>query len=160
MIKNKDIEVLFKWGKNNFSSKHILIGSSGYWNKNVMMNPVKFSKGKIKKSITNKDVINALSDPNIITSFFVLVEPHSISLPHIDPPVYKERIKRIQIPLSVPKGEETFMIYKGEKFYWKEGVAQVFDVMNNLHEAQNLTDFPLKFLMLDVKFDCAVEFDQ
>lgn len=157
MISQRDLNTLFNWGKNNFSSKHILLGSSGYWNKNVMMDPVKISNGKVRKSIVSEEVFNILSNPEILTSFFVSVEPESISLPHTDPPIYKEKTKRIQIPLEVPKGKETFIIYENEKFYWEEGVSIIFDVMSNLHEAQNLTEFPLKFLMLDIKFDCEVQ---
>lgn len=157
MISSKDIKILFDWGKINFSSKHVLLGSSGYWNKDVMMDPVKTSKGTIRKSIMSEEVFQIFSKSDIITSFFVLVEPNSISLPHIDPPIYSEKTKRIQIPLSVPEGKETFMIYENEKFYWEEGVPKVFDVMSKVHEAQNLTDFPLKFLMLDVKHDTIIE---
>lgn len=158
MILKTDLKILYYWAKEiNFSTKNILLGSSKYWNKNVWMYPVKISKGKLRTSIMTEEVSQILSNTDIITAFFILIQPHSIALPHVDPKIYKERTKRIQIPLSVPSGKETFMKYKDEKIYWEEGIPQIADVMTNVHEAQNLTDFPLKFLMLDVKFESVIE---
>jgi len=158
MISKNDLTILYNWAKEiNFSTKNKLLGSSGYWNKDVCGQSVKISKGQMRESIMTKEVLQVFSNTDIITGFFILIQPQSICLPHLDPKVYKQKTKRIQIPLSVPSGKNTFMIYKGKKIYWEEGTPQIADVMTNIHEAQNLTDFPLKFLLLDVNFDCYVE---
>jgi hypothetical protein len=77
--------------------------------------------------------------------------------PHRDPNLYREPYKRIQIPLEIPDGELCYMIWKGKKVFWKEGQFQVYEVMDVIHEGYNYSDFPMKFLFLDVKKDTEVE---
>jgi hypothetical protein len=49
------------------------------------------------------------------------------------------------------------MIWKGKKIYWQEGAYQCFNVMHHYHEGGNLSDKPMKFLMLDVKISAEIE---
>ena len=49
------------------------------------------------------------------------------------------------------------MIWKGEKVYWENGVVQVFEVMDNVHQAFNLSNNIMEFLFLDVKMDTEIE---
>ena len=49
------------------------------------------------------------------------------------------------------------MIWKGENVYWEDCVTQVFDVMDNIHQAFNNSDETMEFLFLDVKMDTEVE---
>ena len=44
-----------------------------------------------------------------------------------------------------------------EKIYWEGGVTQVFPVMDYVHEGHNLSDKPMDFIFLDVKYDTEVE---
>ena len=43
--------------------------------------------------------------------------------------------------------------------YWKEGEAQVWKVMDHIHEGVNKSDKPAKFLFMDVKMETEVEID-
>ena len=45
---------------------------------------------------------------------------------------------------------------KDGKVTWEEGVPQVCDVMNHLHEAFNKSDKPMDILFVDVKHDTEV----
>ena len=45
---------------------------------------------------------------------------------------------------------------KDGKVTWEEGVPQVCDVMNHLHEAFNKSDKPMEILFVDVKHDTEV----
>ena len=49
------------------------------------------------------------------------------------------------------------MVWKGKKIYWENGVVQVFKVMDNVHQAFNLSDKTMEFLFLDVKMDTEIE---
>ena len=49
------------------------------------------------------------------------------------------------------------MIWNGEKIYWENGVVQVFEVMDNVHQAFNKSDKTMEFLFLDVKMDTEIE---
>ena len=46
-----------------------------------------------------------------------------------------------------------------QKIYWKEGEAQVWKVMDHIHEGINKSDKPAKFLFMDVKMETEVEID-
>ena len=49
------------------------------------------------------------------------------------------------------------MIWKEEKIYWNEGEPQLFEVMDYIHEGYNLSDEPMKFLVVDVKKEAQVQ---
>ena len=49
------------------------------------------------------------------------------------------------------------MIWDGRKVTWREGVHQVFPVMDVKHEGYNLSTKSMKFVMIDVKIDTIVE---
>ena len=64
----------------------------------------------------------------------------------------------IKIQMFIVKVTKDFyMIWKGENVYWENGVTQVFDVMDNIHQAFNNSDETMEFLFLDVKMDTEVE---
>ena len=42
------------------------------------------------------------------------------------------------------------MIWKGEKVFWEEGVPQIYDVMDNIHEGYNYSDDDMLFLFVDI----------
>ena len=50
-----------------------------------------------------------------------------------------------------------YMIWKDKKIYWEDGVTQVFEVMDNIHQAFNKSDKTMEFLFLDVKMNTEVE---
>ena len=45
----------------------------------------------------------------------------------------------------------------GKKYYWTEGEAQCWDVMNHIHEGANESNKPAKFLFMDIKVETEVE---
>ena len=49
------------------------------------------------------------------------------------------------------------MLWRGEKIYWENGVTQVFEVMDNVHQAFNDSNKTMEFLFLDVKMNTEVE---
>ena len=49
------------------------------------------------------------------------------------------------------------MMWKDRKIYWENGVTQVFEVMDNIHQAFNNSDKTMEFLFLDVKISTKVE---
>ena len=49
------------------------------------------------------------------------------------------------------------MIWDGMKVTWKEGVHQVFPVMDTIHEGYNLSTKSMDFVMIDVKMNTQVE---
>jgi len=65
--------------------------------------------------------------------------------------------KRIQIPLEIPDQEKCYMIWQGQKVFWQEGIPQIYEVMDYVHEGANLSDAPMKFLFLDVKKETVVD---
>ena len=42
------------------------------------------------------------------------------------------------------------MIWKGEKVTWEEGVPQIYDVMDHVHEGYNYSDDDMLFLFVDI----------
>ena len=76
-------------------------------------------------------------------------EPGTELGPHKDPPVYGIHYRRIQIPLYIPSND-CYMIWKGEKVFWEEGVPQIYDVMDHVHEGYNYSDDDMLFLFVDI----------
>ena len=42
------------------------------------------------------------------------------------------------------------MIWRGEKVFWEEGVPQLYDVMDEVHEGYNYSDDDMLFLFVDI----------
>ena len=61
----------------------------------------------------------------------------------------------MEIPLNVTR--DFYMMWKNRKIYWENGVTQVFEVMDNIHQAFNNSDKTMEFLFLDVKISTKVE---
>jgi len=52
------------------------------------------------------------------------------------------------------------MIWKGKEVHWTEGVPEVFEVMDVIHEGYNYSESSMVFLFLDVKKDAIVHNDK
>ena len=100
-------------------------------------------------------VYNIMKNDEILYAVYSRFAGGTILTPHKDPDVYSDRYKRVQIPLNVTK--DFYMIWNGEKIYWENGVVQVFEVMDNVHQAFNKSDKTMEFLFLDVKMDTEIE---
>jgi aspartyl/asparaginyl beta-hydroxylase (cupin superfamily) len=77
--------------------------------------------------------------------------------PHKDPNIYREPYKRIQIPVRIPDKDKCYMIWKDKKVTWEEGVPQVFEVMDYIHEGYNFSDSPMEFLFVDIRKESQME---
>ena len=160
MIEKNDLNILFEWAKSNSFTLKTAPVSNGY-----SSIPVKFCwfKKSIKNTIIRKNAIKnveikkILENEDILFSMFVVFDSGTKLGPHKDPNVYSEPYKRIQIPVEIPDKDKCYMIWKGEKVTWEEGVPQVFEVMDCVHEGYNCSDKPMTFLFVDVKKDTIAE---
>ena len=112
----------------------------------------------IRKKLMTDRIYEIYKNDDILNSNYVIFAGGTILKPHIDPDIYSERYKRIQIPIKVPFG--CYMEWtniKDGKTIWEEGQPQVCDVMHHIHQAFNPSNDTLEFLFLDVKMDTEVE---
>ena len=103
----------------------------------------------------NDEIYEIYKNDEILNSNYAIFAGGTILKPHIDPDIYTERYKRIQIPMKVPEG--SYMLWGKEKIIWKEGEPQCYPVMDYVHQASNPSNKPIEFLFLDVKMDTVVE---
>ena len=131
----------------------------GYCNKDVYISWLK-GVGKqvtIRKKLMTDEIFNIFSNEDILYATHSCFSEGTILNPHRDPPVYRERYKRIQLPMLIPDKVHCFMIWDGRKVTWEEGVHQVYPVMDVIHEGYNLSTNAMEFVMIDVKLDTIVE---
>ena len=154
MIQKNNLNILFEWAKNFEFPLRCGPTADGY-----SSTPIKFCWLKknrrnsiIRKSvIKNQEIERILENEDILFSMFVVFDAGTELNPHKDPNIYSEPYKRIQIPVEIPDKDKCYMIWKGKKITWEEGVPQVFEVMDYVHEGYNLSDKPMKFLFIDIK---------
>jgi aspartyl/asparaginyl beta-hydroxylase (cupin superfamily) len=159
MITKNDIQTLYKWAKATEFPLKKSPTSKGYVNKDIYISWLK-GVGKtitIRKKLMTDEVYKIFQNDEILYATYSLFVGGTILNPHRDPNVYREHYKRIQIPLSIPDKEKCYMTWQGKRIYWEEGVAQVYPVMDYLHDGGNISENPMEFLMIDVKKSCMVE---
>ena len=131
--------------------------SPNYSNKKIYICQFKFVRKSmnIRKKLMTDEIYEIFKNDEILNSNYAIFAGGTILKPHIDPDIYTERYKRIQIPMKVPEG--SYMLWGKEKIIWKEGEPQCYLVMDYVHQASNPSDKPIEFLFLDVKMDTEVE---
>ena len=157
MITRKNLDDLYNWAlKGNFPMKGNPT-SPNYSNKKIYICQFKFVRKSmnIRKKLMNDKIYEIYKNDEILNSNYAIFAGGTILKPHIDPDIYTERYKRIQIPMKVPEG--SYMLWGKEKIIWKEGEPQCYPVMDYVHQASNPSDKPIEFLFLDVKMDTVVE---
>ena len=157
MITRKNLDDLYNWALNgNFPMKGNPT-SPNYSNKKIYICQFKFVRKSmnIRKKLMNDKIYEIYKNDEILNSNYAIFAGGTILKPHIDPDIYTERYKRIQIPMKVPEG--SYMLWGKEKIIWKEGEPQCYPVMDYVHQASNPSDKPIEFLFLDVKMDTEVE---
>ena len=157
MISRKNLDDLYNWAlKGNFPMKGNPT-SPNYSNKKIYICQFKFVRKSmnIRKKLMNDKIYEIYKNDEILNSNYAIFAGGTILKPHIDPDIYTERYKRIQIPMKVPEG--SYMLWGKEKIMWKEGEPQCYPVMDYVHQASNPSDKPIEFLFLDVKMDTEVE---
>ena len=163
MITQQDLTDLYEWARDiDFPVKKAptIDGYSNkvidyYWVKSVKKTTI------IRDKLMTDRVREIYDNDDILFSNYVTFYPGTILKPHKDPDILRYPYKRIQIPLKVPDKDKCYMNWidiTNGRLVWEEGVPQICDVMNNLHEAFNYSDEPLKLLFVDVKMNTDIEF--
>ena len=157
MITRKNLDDLYNWAlKGNFPMKGNPT-SPNYSNKKIYICQFNFVRKimNLRKKLMTDEIYEIFKNDEILNSNYAIFAGGTILKPHIDPDIYTERYKRIQIPMKVPEG--SYMLWGKEKIIWKEGEPQCYPVMDYVHQASNPSDKPIEFLFLDVKMDTEVE---
>ena len=157
MITRKNLDDLYNWAlKGNFPMKGNPT-SPNYSNKKIYICQFKFVRKSmnIRKKLMSDEIYEIYKNDEILNSNYAIFAGGTILKPHIDPDIYTERYKRIQLPIKVPDG--SYMLWGKEKITWEEGEPQCYPVMDYVHQASNPSDKPIEFLFLDVKMDTEVE---
>ena len=161
MITNLDITDLYNWAKNTEFPVKTAPTIEGYSNKPIDYYWIKSVKKStlIREKLMTDKVRKIYDNDDILFSNYAIFYAGTILKPHKDPNILRYPYKRIQIPLTIPNKNECYMQWvdvKDGKVTWEEGVPQVCDVMNHLHEAFNKSDKPMEILFVDVKHDTEV----
>ena len=157
MITKSNLKELYKWASSTEFPLKKAPTTVGYSNKDIYICGLKYIRKNvnIRKSKMTNTIYNIMKNDEILYAVYSRFEGGTIHKPHKDPDVYSDRYKRVQIPLNVTR--DFYMMWKDRKIYWENGVTQVFEVMDNIHQAFNNSDKTMEFLFLDVKISTKVE---
>ena len=161
MITHLDLIELYNWAKDTEFPVKTAPTIEGYSNKSIDYYWIKSVKKStlIREKLMTDKVRKIYDNDDILFSNYAIFYAGTILKPHKDPNILRYPYKRIQIPLTIPNKNECYMQWvddKNGKILWEEGVPQVCDVMNRLHEAFNKSDKPMEILFVDVKHDTEV----
>jgi aspartyl/asparaginyl beta-hydroxylase (cupin superfamily) len=159
MITKNDLKTLYEWAKQTDFPLKKAPTTGEYSNKDIMISWLK-GVGKtvtIRKKLMTEEVYKIFQNDDILYATYSVFSGGTILKPHRDPNVYRELYKRIQVPLVIPDKTKCYMTWMGEKIHWEEGVPQVYPVMDFIHDGGNLSEYPMEFLMIDVKKNAEVE---
>ena len=157
MITKSDLREIYEWALTSKFPLKKAPTTVGYSNKDIYICGLKYIRKNvnIRKSMMTNTIYNIMKNDEILYAVYSRFEGGTILKPHKDPDVYSDRYKRVQIPLNVTR--DFYMMWKDRKIYWENGVTQVFEVMDNIHQAFNNSDKTMEFLFLDVKISTKVE---
>ena len=161
MITHRDLIELYNWAKDTEFPVKTAPTIEGYSNQSIDYYWIKSVKKStlIREKLMTDKVRKIYDNDDILFSNYAIFYAGTILKPHKDPNILRYPYKRIQIPLTIPNKNECYMQWvdvKDGKVTWEEGVPQVCDVMNHLHEAFNKSDKPMEILFVDVKHDTEV----
>lgn len=162
MITKSNLKELYKWASSTEFPLKKAPTTVGYSNKDIYICGLKYIRKNvnIRKSKMTNTIYNIMKNDEILYAVYSRFEGGTILKPHKDPDVYRDKYKRIQIPLIIPDNKKCYMEWtkiKGVRMLWEEGKPQVCDVMHHIHHASNESDKPMEFLFIDVKVDTEVE---
>ena len=157
MITKSNLKELYEWASSSEFPLKKAPTTVGYSNKDIYICGLKYIRKNtnIRKSMMTDAVYNIMKNDEILYAVYSRFIGGTILTPHKDPDVYRDRYKRVQIPLNVTR--DFYMIWEDKKIYWEDGVTQVFEVMDNIHQAFNNSDKTMEVLFLDVKMNTEVE---
>lgn len=162
MITKSNLKELYKWASSTEFPLKKAPTTVGYSNKDIYICGLKYIRKNvnIRKSKMTNTIYNIMKNDEILYAVYSRFEGGTILKPHKDPDVYRDKYKRIQIPLIIPDNKKCYMEWtkiKSVRMLWEEGKPQVCDVMHHIHHASNESDKPMEFLFIDVKVDTEVE---
>ena len=162
MITHLDLIELYNWAKDTEFPVKTAPTIEGYSNKPIDYYWIKSVKKStlIREKLMTDKVRKIYENDDILFSNYAIFYAGTILKPHKDPNILRYPYKRIQIPLTIPNENDCYMQWvdvKDGKVTWEEGVPQVCDVMNHLHEAFNKSDEPMEILFVDVKHNTEVK---
>ena len=154
-MKKSDVKKLYEWAiQQEFPLKKAPT-AIGYSNQDIYFCWLKgwgrAWKGVRESVVQDKEIVDILESDEILFANVNYFPAGTELGPHKDPNVY-DRIpyRRIQIPLYVHP-TDCYMVWKGEKVYWKPGEPQVYDVMDHIHEGYNFSNEEMIFMFIDIK---------
>ena len=154
-MKKSDVDYLYEWASRTDFPLRRAPTAVGYSNKDIHFCWLKAiyrngSIGGVRKSVVEDEKAQQILDQEEVIFATISVFDAGTKLnPHRDPPVYGRKYRRVQIPLYIPS-KDCYMIWKGEKVFWEEGVPQIYDVMDHVHEGYNYSDDDMLFLFVDI----------
>ena len=154
-MKKSDVDYLYEWATRTDFPLRRAPTAVGYSNKDIHFCWLKAiyrngAIGGVRKSVVQDERAQQILDQEEVIFATVSVFDAGTKLnPHRDPPVYGKKYRRVQIPLYIPSND-CYMIWKGEKVFWEEGVPQIYDVMDHVHEGYNYSDDDMLFLFVDI----------
>ena len=155
-MKRSDVDYLYEWASRTDFPLRRAPTAVGYSNKDIHFCWLKAiyrngSIGGVRKSVVaDEKAPQILYKEEVIFATVSVFDAGTKLNPHIDPPVYGKKYRRVQIPLYIPSNE-CYMVWEGKKVFWKEGEPQVYDVMDHIHEGYNLSDDIMMFLFVDIE---------
>ena len=152
-MKRSDLDYLYEWATRTDFPLRRAPTAVGYSNKDIYFCWLKASndkRGSVRYSLVQDErAAKILESDEVVFATVSCFEPGTELGPHKDPPVYGIHYRRIQIPLYIPSND-CYMIWKGEKVFWEEGVPQIYDVMDHVHEGYNYSNDDMLFLFVDI----------
>ena len=152
-MKRSDLDYLYEWATRTDFPLRRAPTAVGYSNKDIYFCWLKASndkRGSVRYSLVQDErAQQILESDEVVFATVSCFHPGTELGPHKDPPVYGIHYRRIQIPLYIPSND-CYMIWKGEKVFWEEGVPQIYDVMDHVHEGYNYSDDDMLFLFVDI----------
>ena len=152
-MKTSDIKYLYEWAAQTDFPLRRAPTAVGYSNKDIYFCWLKATNkngGGVRESVVDDQrVRDILNSKEVLLATVSVFESGTELGPHKDPPVYGMKYRRIQIPLHIPS-DDCYMIWRGRKVLWKEGVPQMFDVMDYVHEVYNYSPDDMIFLFIDI----------
>ena len=153
-MKRSDLDYLYEWATRTDFPLRRAPTAVGYSNKDIYFCWLKAQNrngGGVRRSVVEDDrAAEILNNDDVVFATVSCFEPGTELGPHKDPPVYGIHYRRIQIPLYIPCNKCCYMVWKGEKVFWEEGVPQIYDVMDHVHEGYNYSDDDMLFLFVDI----------
>ena len=103
MITKSDLQKIYQWGlKTKFPLK-LAPTTKGYTNKDIFICGFKFVRKNvnIRKNLMDQEIYDIIKNEDILYATYSIFQGGTILTPHLDPNVYRDRYKRVQIPLRL-----------------------------------------------------------